>query len=211
MRLPDGSAIVHVPARDDENKKQCLRLREIQAQGVGVNGKPFTLRLWTSLLDSERYPAEKLARRYIERWDHELYHRELKLDVRSARVLASHTPETALQEIAALVLASAIIARLRVETGTALKVPPRRMSFSKLMSSTEELWSACRLAGELLTPALLERMWKQYLDDVRSWAVLPERRSRSCPRVLRQPVSKWPRKIDQPSHTGEVKLELVCV
>jgi hypothetical protein len=210
-RLPDGSAIVHVPARDDENKKQCLRLREIQAQGVGVNGKPFTLRLWTSLLDNERYPAEELARRYIERWDHELYHRELKLDVRSARVLASHTPETALQEIAALVLASAIIARLRVEAGTALQVPPRRVSFSKLMSSTEELWSACRLAGELLTPPLLERMWKQYMDDVRSWAVLPERRSRSCPRVLRQPVSKWPRKIDQPSHIGKVKLELVCV
>lgn len=172
QRLPDGSVIVHVPARDDENKKRCLRLREIQAQGVGVNGKPFTLRLWTILLDSERYPAEELARRYIERWDHELYHRELKLDVRSARVLASHTPETALQEIAALVLATAIIARLRVETGTALKVPPRRTSFSKLMSSTEELWSACRLAGELLTPALLERMWKQYLDDVRSWAVV---------------------------------------
>jgi hypothetical protein len=211
QRLPDGSAIVHVPARDDENKKQCLRLREIQAQGVGVNGKTFTLRLWTSLLDSERYPAEELARRYIERWEHELYHRELKLDVRSARTLASHSPDTALQEIAALVLASAVIARIRVEAGTQLQVPPRRMSFSKLMGSTEELWNACRLAGELLTPALRERMWKQYLDDVRSWAVLPERRSRSCPRVLRQPVSKWPRKIDQPSHTGKVTLELVRV
>jgi hypothetical protein len=211
QRLPDGSAIVQVPARDDENKKQSLRLREIQAQGVGVDGKTFTLRLWTSLLDSERYPAEELARRYVDRWEHELYHRELKLDVRSARVLASHAPDTALQEIAALVLASAVIARLRVETGTQLQVPPRRMSFSKLMRSTEELWNAHRLVGKMITPALREQMWKQYLDDVRSWAVLPERRSRSCPRVLRQPVSKWPRKIEQPSHTGKVTLKLVGV
>lgn len=210
-RLPDGSAIVEVPVRDEENKKQSLRLREIQAQGVALNGKTFTLRLWTSLSDSARYPAEDLARRYIERWEHELYYRELKLDVRNARVLASHAPETALQEIAALVLASAVIARIRVETGTQLQVSPRRMSFSKLMSSTEELWNAYRLVGELSTPALRERMWKQYLDDVRSWAVLPERRSRSCPRVLRQPVSKWPRKVDQLSHVGKVTLELVRV
>jgi hypothetical protein len=211
QRLPDGSAIVEVPVRDEENKKQRLRLREIQAQGVALNGKIFTLRLWTSLLDSERYPAEDLARRYIERWEHELYYRELKLDVRSARVLASHAPETALQEIAALALASAVIARIRVETGTQLQVSPRRMSFSKLMSSTEELWNVYRLVGELSTSALRERMWKQYLDDVRSWAVLPERRSRSCPRVLRQPVTKWPRKVDQPSHSGKVTLELVPV
>jgi hypothetical protein len=37
-----------------------------------------------------------------------LYHRELKLDARNEPVLASQTPETALQEIAALVLAGAV-------------------------------------------------------------------------------------------------------
>jgi hypothetical protein len=209
QRLPDGSAIVQVPVRDDEREKHSLRLREIQAHGVGVNGTAFTLRLWTSLLDSEGYPAEELARRYIERWEHELYHRELKLDVRSAKVLSSHTPESALQEIAALVLASAVIARLRVEAATELQVTPRRMSFSKLMNATEDLWHACRLLGEDFTPALGERAWKRFLEEVRRWAVLPERRSRSCPRVLRQPVSRWPRKVDQRSHTGIATLKLV--
>ena len=210
-RLSDGSAIVEVAAKDEQGKKQSLRVREIQAQGVGINGNAFTLRLWTSLLDQKRYPAEDLARRYIEGWEHELYHRELKLDVRSARVLASQTPETALQEVAALVLASAVIARIRVETGTELEVPPRRMSFMKLMSATEQLWGACKLLGELLTPEHYQKIWHHYVDEVRSWAVLPERRSRSCPRVLRQPVSRWPRKVDQPSRTGKVTLELVSV
>jgi hypothetical protein len=66
-------------------------------------------------MDPQRYPADTLARHYAQRWEHELYHREVKLDVRNATVLASHTLETALQEIAALVLASAAIACLRVE------------------------------------------------------------------------------------------------
>jgi Transposase DDE domain len=210
-RLPDGSAIVDVPVRDEEDGKQSLRLREIQAQGVGVNGTAFTLRLWTTLVDSERYPAEELARHYIDRWEQELYYRELKLDVRNTRVLASQTPETALQEIAALVLATAVIARMRVETGSQLQVPPRRMSFSKLLRSTEELWAAFRYLEGTLTSTLRDQMWEKYLDDVRRWAVLPERRSRSCPRVLRQPVSKWSRKIDQPSHTGTVTINLVRV
>jgi hypothetical protein len=129
-----------------------------------------------------------LARRYMERWEHELYYRELKLDVSSARVLGSQTPETALQEVAALVLASAVIARIRVETGTALEVPPQRMSFLKLMKETERCWAACALLGELLTVEHKQRMWTQFMDEVRRWAMLPERRARSCPRVLRQPV-----------------------
>lgn len=210
-RLADGSAIVEVAVRDDQGNKQTLRMREIQARGVGVNGKHFTLRLWTSLLDEKRHPAEDLARHYIERWEHELYHRELKLDVRSAGVLASQTPETALQEVAALVLASAIIARLRVEAGTTLEVPPRRMSFLKLMKATERLWAVGQLLGELLNAEHKERMWQQYLEEIRDWAILPERRARSCPRVLRQPVSGWPRKVDQPSRTGKVTLEVVSV
>lgn len=74
--------------------------------------------------------------RYAERWECELYFRELKLDVRNAPALASQTPETALQEIAALVLASAVLARLRVEAGTQLKVAPQRMSFYKLKLAT---------------------------------------------------------------------------
>ncbi|HWB82587.1 MAG TPA: hypothetical protein VG675_00465 [Bryobacteraceae bacterium] len=174
--------------------------------GELLAGKPPEQFLWEGVGNGPRtcsVPRQSLTR--------QLYHRELKLDVRSARVLASQTPETALQEVAALVLASAVIARIRVETGTELEVPPQRVSFMKLMSATEELWVACKLLGELLTAEHYQKIWQHYIEELRSWAVLPERRSRSCPRVLRQPVSKWPRKIDQPSHTGKVTLNLVRV
>lgn len=129
QRLADGSALVRVPVREAGRKVDNLQVREICATGVALNGKRFKLRLWTTLLDPKRYPAETLARHYAERWEHELYYRELKLDVRNAPILASHTLETALQEIAAVVLASAVIAQLRVASAEEIKIPPSPREF----------------------------------------------------------------------------------
>lgn len=75
------------------------------------------------------------------------------MDVRNAPALASQTPETALQEIAALVLASAVLARLRVEAGTQLKVAPQRMSFYKLKLATQSLWNIYEIMGPELSEA----------------------------------------------------------
>jgi DDE family transposase len=210
-RLSDGSALIEVPVREGQRVIGTLKLREVQAHGVALNGKAFMLRLWTSLWDEKKYPAEELARHYAERWEQELYHRELKLDVRSDAVLASQTPETALQEIAALVLASAVLARLRVQAATQLKVPPQRMSFYKVKMATQPLWDTYQIFGESLSAEQQKILWRRYLELIRISAVLPERRARSCPRVLRQPVSRWPRKTDQPSYTGTVQLKLVKV
>ena len=53
---------------------------------------------------------------YARRWEHELYYRELKRQLRQSEVLQSHTVETGAQEIAAVVLASALLARARTRT-----------------------------------------------------------------------------------------------
>lgn len=208
-QLPDGSCIVDVAVREKGKVIKHLRLREINAAGIGRDGKRFTLRLWTTLLDSTLFPAERLAREYAERWEAELYYRELKLDVRGAPVLASHTLETALQEVLALVLATAVLAHLRVEAAERLELPVRRVSFFKLLLATRKLWHAYEMAGTDLPAHLHARFWKQFVEDVQHTALLPKRRSRSCPRALRQPVSKWERKINQPSFTGKVTLEVV--
>lgn len=210
-RLPDGSALVQVPVREGSRIVKQLKVREIRAKGIGANGKRFTLRLWTTLADPKRYAAASLARQYAERWEHELYYRELKLDVRSAPVLASHTVETALQEVAALVLASAVIARVRVQTADGLKTPARRLSFYKLLLATRQLWAAFELAGGSFPPPARQRIRENYMENVRYTAILPERRARSCLRVLRQPVRKWPRKGDQPSFTGKAQIASWCV
>lgn len=210
-RLVDGSALVEAPVYEERRRIDTLRVREIRAQVVALNGKRFTLRLWTTLLDPQRYPAEPLARHYAERWEHELYYRELKLDVRNAPLLASHTVETALQEIAAVVLASAVIAHLRVASAAELKVPATRLSFFKLMLATQSLWDTFETMGEVLTAQQRPHLFKHYLKSVAKTALLPERRARSCPRAIRKPVSGWPRKTDQQSHTGEVQVNVVPI
>lgn len=210
QRLHDGSAVVEVPVRIDGKIVSTLRVREICARIVGRDGKAFTLRLWTTLLDAQRYPAERLARQYAERWEAELYLRELKLDVRTCPVLSSHTVQTALQEVLALVLASAVVAHLRVDAAEGLQLPPRRVSFLKILMATRKLWETCQVVGPEMTEALRVRIWKQYLEAAH-YAILPARRERSCPRVMRQRIGKWPRKLAQPSFTGPVSLEVVPV
>jgi hypothetical protein len=210
-RFADGSALVKVPLKVSGKVIKQLTLREIHAKGVGLDGKKFTLRLWTTLQDWKQSPANELAEHYATRWESELYYRELKLDVRGTPVLASHTVETALQEVSAVVLASAVIARMRVDAADRLKVPAARISFYKLMLATRKLWGTFEMAGSDLTATLKARFCENYMDNVRRTAILPERRERSCPRVLRQPVSKWPRKMSQRSYTGTVTINVTRV
>lgn len=108
-------------------------------------------------------------------------------------------------------LASAVTAQLRVASAQELKAPPSRVSFFKLMLATQSLWDTFEMMGEMLTPAQRRHAFKHYLETVRHTAVLPERRERSCPRVPRQPISSWPRKIGQCAHTGEVQIKVVRV
>jgi hypothetical protein len=208
QRLSDGSALVKVPVKERNKVVKHLTLREIHANGIGADDKKFALRLWTTLPDHKRYPANELAEHYATRWENELYYRELKLDVRGESVLASHTAETAFQEVAAIVLASAVVARMRVEAADRLQVPVRRVSFYKLLLATRKLWGTFELAGGPIPSEMKARFCKNYMENVRRTAMLPERRERSCPRVLRQPVSKWPRKLSQPSYNGPVRIEV---
>ena len=113
---------------------EWLELREIRVRVGRPGHRPHELRLWTSLVDPRTAPALELAQLYAQRWEHELYFRELKRQVRRTDVLHSHTVETAAQEIAALVLVSALLAaeRRRAAGG---QLPVLRVSFTKSWSS----------------------------------------------------------------------------
>ena len=69
-------------------------------------------------------PGLEVAQNHARRREHEVAYRELKLDVRLAELLNSHTLETALQEVLAVVLAMAVVTRLRLAAGRALDLPP---------------------------------------------------------------------------------------
>jgi hypothetical protein len=122
----DGSALVEVAVRDEENPnkiKSTLMVREVRAR-IQQPGKEWsTMIFWTNLLDVKLYPPEELVPLYGKRWEQELYYKQLKIDLHCGELLQSQTAETCLQEIAALILASAILAQERLAIAQSQEVP----------------------------------------------------------------------------------------
>lgn len=209
-RCKDGSRLVRLPVRKKGNPRHILRwieLREIRVR-VGRKGhRSQELRLWTSLLDWRVAPARELAALYAQRWEHELYYRELKRQLRKSEVLQSHTPETAAQEIAALVLCSALLATERARAAAG-HVPVLRVSLVKVLELLRPLWLTLALGEDLLTERQKDQLVKRFYVHMGRCVTAP-RRSRSCPRAVRQPVSSWPRLLHPESIEGPLHFQFL--
>jgi len=185
---PDGSALVEI-----RSAKATRLVREILGQVQrGGRGPAVTVRVWTSLADWRRCPAAQLLALYGRRWEQELFYKELKVDMRSTPYLQSHTPLTAAQEIAALILAYAVLVDYRIEAAAGGALGVLRISFMKTLQVVQGLWQFLEVSADLLSPAQVRLVVRRSLRQIADMAI-PKRRQRSCPRALRQPVSSWPR------------------
>jgi hypothetical protein len=209
-RLTDGSRLIRVPVRERHRRGhilQWLEMREIRVR-VGRKGhRTHELRLWTSLLDPQTAPALELAPLYAHRWEHELYFREVKRHLRKSAVLQSHTVDTAAQEIAALILASALLATERARAAAG-HIPVLRVSFGKVLDLVRPMWLMLGFFDDLVT----DHQKDQFLHRVYNAmgrCVTPKRRSRSYPRAVRQPVSRWPRLLHNESVKAPLHLEIL--
>jgi hypothetical protein len=119
-------------------------------------------------------------------------YRELKVNMRSTPCLQSHTPLTALQEVAALILAYAVLVDCRVQAAGCGEVGVLRISFLKMLQMVQGLWRFLEVSADLLGPAKVRLLVRRAMRQLADMAI-PKRRPRSCPRALRQPVSSWPR------------------
>jgi hypothetical protein len=193
-RLPDGSRLVGLPVRAPRNPNRIvewLEVREIRVQVSRAGARAHELRLWTTLRDPGTAPALELAQVYASRWEHELYFREIKRQLRRSAVLQSHTVETGAQEIAAIVLASAVIAdeRTRVATG---HIPALRVSFGQVLNIVRGMWLFLGPFDDIFTDQQKTRVVRRGRALIRR-SVLAPRRPRTCARAVRQPVTRWPR------------------
>jgi hypothetical protein len=210
-RLPDGTRLVQIAHRARQRPSHILgwfELREIRVR-VSRNGhRSHELRLWTSLLDPQTAPALELVQLYAQRWEHELYFRELKRHVRRTDVLQSHTVTTAAQEVAALVLVSAVLATERQHAAGG-HLPVVRVSFSKLLERcVKPMWLYLDLGHGILTEPQIRQIMQRGYARMRRY-ITPPRRARSCPRAVRQPIQAWPRLRRPTSVNGAIEFQLV--
>lgn len=198
--LPDGSALVEIKSGD---KTRLVREIAVRVQR-GHSGGFTTVCLWTSLLDWQRYAAKDLVALYGRRWEQEIFYKEMKVDMRSMPYLQSHTPLTAMQEIAALILAYAVLVDYRVEAAKIGDVGVLRISFLKTFQAVRGLWQFLEVSADLLGPKGIRLLVRRTLRRIADTAI-PKRRQRSCPRALRQPVSSWPRLRKNTYQTGPIE------
>jgi len=211
QRFKDGSRLVGLPVQQKGNQRiivEWLQLREIRARVQRPGFRALELRLWTSLLDPDSAPAMELIELYARRWEHELYYRELKRQLRKSSVLQSHTLETGAQEIAALVLASALLARQRASAAGG-QTPVLRVSFIKTLELMRPLWLTLALGGDLLSPRQKQQLTERFLERAGRYVTRPRKHPRSCPRAVRRPVSRWPRLLQNQSRQGPVRFKLL--
>jgi hypothetical protein len=203
---PDGSALVEITSGKDTRL-----VREVVGRVQrGGRGGGTTVRLWTSLLDWRRHPAAELLALYARRWEQEVFYKELKVDTRSTPYLQSHTPLTAIQEIAALILAYAVLVDYRVEAASVGEVGVLRISFIKTLQVVQGLWQFLEVSADLLNPAQVRLVVRRSLRRIAAMAI-PKRRQRSCQRALRQPVSSWPRLRKNTYRKGNIEYSIGAI
>jgi hypothetical protein len=208
-RLPDGSRLIQIALRARQRPNpilEWLEVREIRVRVGRAGHHSHEVRLWTSLLDPRTAPARELAQVYTQRWEHELYFREIKRQLRKTDVLQSHTVETGAQEIAALVLASAVLAAERQRAAGTL--PALRISFPKLLEVVKAVWWWTDLGEGILSAPQLDRITKRGYARMRE-CLTPPRRARTCPRAVRQPTQAWPRMMQPQSVQGPWEFQIV--
>lgn len=199
--LSDGSLLVEVKVSDAQGKPTAkkLRLREVQGEVVpdeasaAAGAKSLNLRLWTSLLDEKQAPAQELLELYAQRWEAELFFRELKTHVGREQLLRAGTLQGAQAELGALITAAALLAEQRVQAAHQEGLPPVRISVTTLSTGLSSLLPLLAVSQGIISDKQRTAIIKRWMKQMHRHARMAPRRTRQCERGLRKPVSPWPR------------------
>jgi hypothetical protein len=155
-----------------------------------------TIRILTDLLDPKKYPARDIACLYHERWECELAYDELKTHLESIpqgtakTVFRSKTPVGVMQEVYGMLALYNLVRHLMAKAAKQAKIAADEISFVGTLNiiklAIPRFASAPQSAHGWLA--------RQLIDDIAEDRIDRPRRERQCPRVVRTPISKFPRK-----------------
>ena len=204
-RLQDGSFLAKLYRTPYDRKIDRggvkVRIIEYTFRDPGRPGSGEKHRLLTTLLDARVHPAKRLIELYHERWEEELAIDELKTHQLGRPTLRSETPAGVVQEIYGLLLGHYVVRKIMVEAGKSSDVSPRRLSFVETLKILR-----CRLPESPKSPGGQRQWFDRLLEEVAA-EVLPERRDRVNPRVIKRKMSKWHKKRPQHRHYPQPTLK----
>jgi hypothetical protein len=165
-------------------------------------------RLATTLLDHHQYPATELITLYHQRWEIETAYLELKSSILDGRVLRARTPVGIEQEVYALLVTYQLLRTAMTDaTSTQPDTDPDRASFTiAYQAARDQLIQAANvLAGTVID--LVGTIGRHVLADL-----LPDRRLRVCPRIVKRAISKYQARgpnIDRTSYKATLSIDIL--
>jgi hypothetical protein len=201
-RYPDGSYLSLLGGR-------TVRVITAEITIVTRGGRRTGVyRLATTLTDHRAYPASALVKLYHQRWEIETAYLELKSSILGGRVLRARTPVGVTQEVYAL-LATYQLLRVAMTdaTSTHAGVDPDRASFTIALAAARD--QLIQAAGVIATTTidLVGRIGRAVLDNL-----LPTRRLRVSPRIVKRAISKYNARgpnINHTSYKATVRIDLL--
>ena len=160
---------------------ESLLLRQIK---VSVNQAGFRVKAFyivTTLLDAELYPADEIAQLYFERWDVELFFRDIKTTM-DMDILRCKSPDMVRKEIMMHLIAYNCIQSLIVEAVAHTKHKVRRISFKASLQVIRQ-WST-QLAQNMSNQKRHDLIRLLYQSIAKY--VIAERPGRSEPRAVKR-------------------------
>lgn len=165
-----------------EGLPETLLLRQIK---VTVNQPGFrvtTFHIITTLLDAEEYPASELADLYFQRWDVELFFRDIKTTM-GMDILRCKTPDMVRKEILMHLIAYNCIRCLMYEAAEKKCVTVRRISFKGSVQALRQ-WEP-HLNHTKISRQERYRLIELLYESV-AGAIITDRPGRSEPRAAKR-------------------------
>jgi Insertion element 4 transposase N-terminal/Transposase DDE domain len=201
--LDDGTylAVIYTDQAHQRGDPMLVRIIEYTITDPQVPGASSVHRLVTTLLNPRLYPALELVETYHERWEIETSIDEYKTHQRlSARTLRSLTPEGVRQELYGMLLTHFAIRSLMHQSALQADLDPDRLSFTHALAALDAATWRFAITPQAEHPALLCAL----LQDLRR-ELLPPRRLRLNPRVVKRVRSKFDRKLPQHFKAPDLK------
>lgn len=191
-RLPDGSWLALLGGRTVRVIDADIVVRMAGKEG-GRNGKKShtgRYRLLTTLTDHRAFGARDLVALYHQRWEIETCYLELKSTTLGGRVLRARTPTGVDQEVYAVLTAYQTVRLAITDTITAtttdrLVTDPTRASFTVALNAARD---QIVLAAGVIADTVVDLVGK--IGTAVLSNLLPPRRIRISPRVVKRAISK---------------------
>lgn len=200
-RYPDGSYLSLLGTTKVRVIDATIAITTSTGRRTGV------YRMATTLLDHHRHPATDLVALYHQRWEIETAYLEIKSTILAGRVLRARTPAGIVQEVYALLITYQLLRTLMTDaTSTRPGTCPDRASFSiALHAARDQLVLAAGVIADTVI-SLIGTIGRLVLANL-----MPDRRVRTTPRVVKRAISKYNAKgtVNRTTYKATISIEIL--